>query len=249
MAMWVDAYDSNCSEDTLIEYLYHLVWVNAQKRDYFKDLDVCDDFALYCVTKLYPKYKNKQERTIKSIVNYIKTVIDPWRADYVKDFCGGSAKLEIASFDVHDFGDYLIDVVSEHDYNNFYHYDVLRISDVIYKYLKQIPRKKNSAEWSNICVSCLLTIQDRLNIALNLCSKEMIDEHPQLFNRVIRDLKNRPAVLYHLDESMSAYVSVLVNQLIHAIAAELTAATGTTIAASVCLKNMVIAAANESEDE
>ena len=248
MAKWVDAYNPSCSEDTLVEYLYHLSYVNAQQHKFFHDYETYDDFALYCASTLYQRVKNNKDQQIKSIVNYIKTVIHPWYADYVRDFCCGSADFETACFDVHDFADYLIDVVSENDYH-VYNFDTIRVSDAIYTYLKHIPRKYNSAEWSNICLSCMLTLQDRIKASIELCSKELINKHPQLFNRVIRGLKTKTPILYHLDESFSTYISVLVNELVHVISMELTTATGSTVSASTCLKNMVIAAANNSEDD
>lgn len=247
IAKWVDSYKPEYSEDTLVEYLYHLMYINTQRSHFFTDKETCDDFCLYCVSKLYYRVKNKDKDPLKSIVNYIKTVIEPWHAEYVREFCCGSAEGETATFDIHDFADYLIDTVSQHDYH-VYNFDCLKISDITYTYLRQIPVKKHSDEWSNICTSCLLTLTDRIQAAINTAPVSLLEDDPHMFNRIIRKTRMRKPILYHLQDTYEGYISVLVNQLIHAISMELTTCLGETVSASACLKNMVIAAANNEEE-
>lgn len=250
MAQWVDAnsYSSDKDNNKLVEYLYHLIYSRVQRLSYFNTLEQYDDFSLYCVSKLLIRFDNKQEQPVKSVVNYIKVAIEPWRADYVREFCCGSAEVSIADFNVCDFSDYLIDEVSEYDYSS-YNFFSSNITDIIRNHLARIPKKKNSAEWSNIYTSCLLTFYDRIKSASALCGKQLATENPQLINRIIRGLKTKPPILYHLDESMSTYISVLVNECTHAVAAELTRTVYSKVSVSDCMKNLVKAAYNEEEDD
>lgn len=248
MAQWVDenSHRVDCDEEKLVEYLFHLVYIKAQQASLFREFEQCDDFAIYCISKLMTRLRNLDEPPVKSIVNYIKTILTPWHSEYVRYYCSGCPDFDMCDFDLCDFSDYLVDASSENDYNA-YNLGCLKITHVIRQHLKRIPRKLNSSEWSNIYTSCLLTLQDRIKAAVLLSQNNMAKQDPQLFNRIVRELKTKPPILYHIDESKSTYIAVLVNELIHAIAAELSFTIASKVSVSACLKSLVTAASNEEE--
>lgn len=248
MAQWVDKNMllSSYNEDEMVEYMYHLTFTCIQQKGLVKDFETCDDFALYCVSKLISRINNKELEPLKSIVNYIKTVICPWHSEYIKLFCSGSPDIELADFNLDDFGDYLIDAASAYD-NVAYSYYCFKLSDVVEQHLRKIPRKKHDCEWSNICTSCLLTLKDRIVSASELLKKSLAKDDVLLINRIVRSLKTKPPILFHIDISMSSYISVLVNELVHAIASELSYSSPLKVQPSACLKNLVMAASNEEE--
>lgn len=251
IAQWVDSFGTtlDCDEDKLCEYLYHLVYFRTQQFSYFKNAEQIDDFCLYCVSRLYKRLRaEKTYGEVKSIANYIKNVISPWRAEYVKLFCSGTDDAEIADFDVLDYSDYLIDVASQYDYNA-YAVECFKISDIVRKHLSKIPIRKNSSEWSNIYISCLMTLQDRINCATTLLnSKSSILRNPQRTDRVIRSLKAREPVLFHIDEVYANYITTLVNEIIHALSAEISYNIHSKVSVSACMRNLVAAACAEEED-
>lgn len=245
MAQWVDANISNPQRDDykLVEYVYHIAYIKANRAGLFSNFEVYDDFALFCVSKFLIRISNQQEAPVKSVVNYFKTVLEPWRAEYVREYCSGCADADTYDFNLCDFGDYLIDATSHQDYDAFDFY-CIKISDVVLQHLKTIPRKRNSAEWSNICTSCLLTLQDRITCAVTLCKSCGKNQT----SAVVRQLKTKPPILFHLDETFSTYISVLVNEIIHAISVEITKSTFYNVSPASCLKNLVKAANNDEED-
>ena len=250
MAQWVDsnATLAECDENRLCQYLYYLVYIKAQQCSLCRDAEQFDDFSIYCLSKLFNRLRSKNiAEPVKSISNYIKTILSPWYAEYVREFCCGSADLELVDFDPSDFSDYLVDAASLYD-QQAYNFDCFQVSVVVSKHLKRIPRKKNSAEWSNIYVSCLLTLHDRIKAAVLLSKNTAAKEDPLLMNAVIRMLKTKPPILFHVEESNSAYISVLVNEIVHAIAAELTSTTASKVTVGECLRNLVAAASNEEEE-
>lgn len=247
MAKWVDSVDmNNCDKDTLVEYLYHLSYHNAQNRSLFNDYEKYDDFAIFCVAKLLTRLNNNKCNHVKSIVNYINNVLSPWHAEYIRCFCCGDPDTTFEAFNLTDFADYLIDTASESDFNT---YDIYcsDIRTVMRNHMKRIPRKKGDPEWGNLYLSCLLTLQDRITCAASFVAETPEDE-PKVLSRLIRSLKKRPPILFHLDESKATYVSVLVNELIHAISAELTYSTRSYVSPATCLRNLVTAANNEEDD-
>ena len=246
IAKWVDSYINQTNfdnEEQLVEYLYHLFLHNARINNLFKDNNTYDDFTLYCVSKLLVRIHNKEKEQVKSIVNYIKRVLHPWYAEYIRCFCTGDPDFEKTNFDLNDFSDYLIDYTSEYDYK-ITEVGQLNISRVIIDYLKHIPYKHTSPEWSNICVSCLLTLNNRLQSAIRLIT---IGEDSVTLSKAIREAKLLPPVLFHIEDNRATYVSVLVNELIHVICGELSYSTRSFVSSSQCLKNLVMAANNDED--
>lgn len=247
MAQWVDKHEVITEEDKnlQVEYLYHLVLYRARQCALFRDNNIYDDFALYGVTKLLTRLNNKQELPVKSIANYIRTVIRHWYAEYVRLFCCGDPNLPQYDFDVNDFGDYLIDLSSETDYKMLVYFSS-DITAAMKQHLCKIPHKRNSAEWMNICISCFLTLEDRVSSATTLINSALKNKTIAT-SRAFRRLRTAPPILFHLDDSYAAYISVLVNELIHVMSAELTSTLRSEVSVSDCLKNLVIAAQNNEE--
>ena len=250
MAQWVDANALNpeSSEELLCQYVYHLAYINAQKNLFFKDPEQLDDFAIYVVSRMVNRFRRGAQTTpVKSVVNYFNSVLSLWKADYIRDFCTGSADIEIANFNVDDFSDYLVDAASQYDYNA-YVFNTKDIINAAYKTVAKIPHRKNSAEWDNIYISCLLTLEQRIMKAVRLCEKKSLQHDPRTTDMLIRSFKVEKPLLYHLPEHFATYINVLVNECVHAIAAELSYVTASKISVGACLRNMVIAAA-EAEEE
>ena len=240
MAQWIDANaSSTCDEQTLCEYIYHIVVLKTHQCSFFKDAEQVDDFAIYCTSRLLSRLRNNTP--VKSVCNYLNTVLSLWRADYLREFCVGYPDCEMADFDITDYGDYLIDASSEQDFYNYW-FDCSHITDVIRKYLKQIPMKKCSSEWINIYTSCLLTLQDRLNYAA-----QHRKETDVCTSRFIRQLKTKPPILFHFDETKANYITVLVNEIIHALSVEITKTIHSKVTVSGCMKNLVMAANNDED--
>lgn len=250
MAQWVDAYATtpDCNEELLCQYLYHIVCTHAQQFKLCQSYEQLDDFALYCATRLFSKFRtpSKNPTSIKSITNYVKSVISVWKADYVREFCTGSPDGVLADFDPLDFGDYLVDATTVYNSNMFYT-DTLKVAHVVRRHLQNIPRKRNSPEWTNIYISCLLTLEDRMKEAQKLNTAQLAIKQPRLVNMMIRSLRRNKPILFHVPENKANYITTLVNELTHAIAVEISYTMGSKVSVSACLRNMVIAASNEEE--
>lgn len=249
MAQWVDANAMlpSCDENKLCEYLYHLVVLKTNQCSFFNDQDAVDDFAMYCVGRLFSRLRRESSSgSVKSIVNYIRNIISPWYADYVREFYTGSKEAEIANFDVFDFSDYLIDVSSQKDFNA-YNFCCITVSDVLLKHMKTLPRKRRDSEWSNIYVSCLLTLNNRIDEASRIASNQKIKD-PLKINSLIRSLKLREPILYRLDDSYKNYILTIVNEMTHALSVEVTHSIAAKVSPSACLRNMITASNNAEED-
>ena len=97
MAIYIDkhSYDENRSEevDALIyEYLYHLVYALSLKKNYFKNYQDYDSFSCYGAMRVFSRLINKNQfreekplKKIKSVLNYIKSVLYAFKTDYQKE--------------------------------------------------------------------------------------------------------------------------------------------------------------------
>ena len=91
MAMFIDkhAYDENSTNELnnlIFEYIYHLVEMLAYKAKFFNRYSYYDDFAIYVASSVYLRLKNPKQfeydnngnpklKRVKSILNYIKTIL------------------------------------------------------------------------------------------------------------------------------------------------------------------------------
>lgn len=250
MAQWVDEHltDPEADEEKICQYVYHVTHIHTLKSKLFNNYEQIDDFAVYCVARVLTRFRRASKSLpAKSINNYIKSVLSLWRADYIREFCTGCADADIADFNVNDFSDYLVDSASQYDYNA-YVFNTKDIIDAARKALSKIPRKRCSPEWDNIYISCLLTLENRINKALKATNKKTLQSDPRGCDAIIRSFKTAEPVLFHLPEHFTTYINVLTNQITHAIAAELSYTTASKISVGACLRNMVIAATESEED-
>lgn len=254
MAIWIDAnaYEKNCDDAKLYEYLYHLVLMLAHQHKYFSSTDLYDDFGLFSASKLFMRLRNPKQFSedsksslyrIKSILNYIKTVIYPYKVDFEQDYYSDSPKDSPVLY-TSELGTYLSDESDICDRIEF-QFTVDNISNMARLFLKRIPYKRNSYEWNNIYTSCILTLLDSITptadvkISANYVSNEDLD-------RIYKNLDTDP-ILFHLDNSMSNYIKVLVRQLRHFIAKQLTLDQKQYIDPESAAKSMIIATLQEEE--
>lgn len=75
-------------DTTLYHYLYQINYMLACKKKYFRNYDDYDGFASFASTKIYMRIlnnagnPNSKCKPIKSILNYMKSVLYPLKVDY-----------------------------------------------------------------------------------------------------------------------------------------------------------------------
>ena len=123
----------------------------------------------------------------------------------------------------------------------------LNVTDVIFKHLRRIPVKRHSSEWTNIYISCLFTLKSHIEDAAVIAKDQKLHD-PKQIDELVRSLKLKKPILFHLDESKFNYVQTLVNEIIHALSVELSYSIASKVTVSACLRNMVTAANNAEEE-
>lgn len=252
MAIWIDEnYNKeSCDDVKLYEYLYHLLYMIARQHNYFKTLDQYDDYALQGASKLFIRLKDNRQygdapilQPIKSILNYIKAISYPYKVDFEQAaYIESSQEVMILHTNTLNLSNYIAEESDIFDRIDFQQ-SLSSISSIVKDYLKDIPYKKNSAEFKNIYISCILTLLNSVTVAADgiykICTQLNILD--STLNRIYKKSRYEDPILYHLPNSMSNYIKVLVRQIEHAIAKELSILTGDKVSSEVSIKNLIIA--------
>ena len=240
-------YLEDCDDALLYEYIYHIVNMLARKNSYFSSDTYYDDFSLSSASRLFMRIKDKRLTQIKSILNYIKTIIYPYKVDFEKDnHIDNDENNSVIFTDSYSLSTELIDDVDFFDKIEF-NYTLESVSTLIKNYLNKIPVKKSSSEWLNIYTSCLLTFLESVTVIPKdkLSKQDITDKELHI---LYLQSKNTEPVLFHLDKSYSNYIKVLVNELKALIAKNLSIEQRSRISSETALKSVIIASMELEDD-
>lgn len=214
-------------ENLVFEYLYHLVKMFAIKNKYFHSADDYDKFAIYGASNLFIRLitTNGLPR-IKSILNYLKSVIYPLKVDFQKyEYSQIVSESKYEAESNYNFNSILSQTICSLDISDF-GITLMEVGDTCRKFLSTIPYDKNSSIWMNIYISVMLTFLNSVTVRNK--SKRRI-EHLENTGRIkdyhidsfYSEERECPPILFHLPQHMSNYIDVLSKQLRNIIAKDL----------------------------
>lgn len=272
MCIWIDdnAYREDLSleeQEKIYEYIYHLTKMLAYKSHLFNKGSYYEEFAIYSATKTYLRLTNPKQfelnadgaaklKRIKSILNYIKSTLYPHKVDFEQEFYSQVLDynkdddnfVEISGY---TFSDMLHEYTDELDLVEFNLY-LTDICKTIKDILLKIPYRKNTPEWHNIYMSCLLTLINSITLSnadkVRINELKMSKEYKlKYIEKVYKQQCLSPPILFHLDSSLSSYVQVLVNNIRHSISKELSYRTHTYIPSNSNMNRLILADINSEE--
>lgn len=256
MAIWIDnnVYLESFDKELLYKYLYLLSYMLTTRLGFFQSARDDDEFSLFAASLLYKRLTNKKQfelksdgaprmKKITSILNYMKTVLARYKYDYDIIFRGmpKDPNIQVVSTSSFDLESYVADQSCIFD-NLSYAYTVDNLSGIVRQYLKKIPHRKNSAEWDNIYISCLLTLLNTITLTKEqqaTLNKQQRKRRFQLDN-FYKELRNQPPILFHLDNSYSNYIITLVNELRNVLSTEISWKDNTYITNESSVENMLL---------
>ena len=256
MAIYIDQhiYTDNRNDELIYQYLYHLSLMLANQGAYFSSAEDYDSFALFSATKLFLRLTNPKQfevaedkapkmKQIKSILNYIKKVIYPYKVDFELEFNVEDKNVDVISVGTFDLGSHIIEQTSLFDQMSF-SLSLESVASIVKAHLQKIPKRKHSAEWNNIYISCMLTLLNSITISNYQLRefKKLKQQKPELLERLYTELRYEEPILFHLPESMGNYIQTLVNELRHVLAAEIGWKEDCYIPADVTMKNLICTA-------
>lgn len=233
MAIYIDkhAYDEDKDEALIFQYLYHLGYILAVKKCFFKTGKDYDNFGLYVAEEMYrrltdpaqflPDGDPKKKAKVKSCLNYIKKVLYGFKVNYQKSHFREVISGEVTS----DNNTYQI----ENDLKNkayatyspqieveteFY---LTKITKNIKNFLSKLPMASNKLEFKRIYQSCLLTFLSSITWSnsnkkriQNRVDKEL--DLTETINKIYEE-ESRDVLLWGLDPGQKGYIKVLINNI------------------------------------
>ena len=238
MCIYIDnnIYEENCDLNLIYQYLYHIVYMLAKRANLFNRNCYYDDFAIFAANKLYFRLTNKKQyelsdtgykmERIKSILNYIKSILYPLKVTFEQSEYSQTISRDICE----DNNNFNFENLLNRSYSNIHLSDFkFMLNDVpetCKNFLRTLPYPNDSTEWLNIYISVMLTflnmitlpapVKERLNHLGDM--KSLNDEH---IISAFEKEHNRDAVLFHLPDHMSDYITVLARQLKNIVAKDL----------------------------
>jgi hypothetical protein len=263
LAIWIDAnaYLPDVDEMKLYKYLYLLSEMLARQYGYFTNNELYDTFAIFSASRLLLRMRGNVQQIIqthdapteviriKSILNYLKKVIYPYKVDFDSEYSMRSdTDVEIISLGRINVAESLSD--SNDVYDMFELVNTLQTTPQLIKdYLSKFPRCRTSGEWHNIYVSCLLTLVDQMTLTHSQQKYLRATNDMERFEVAIKDNLKNPPILYHLDDSYENLIIVLVREIRHLLSAEMHWKSGSHFTAEAAIKAVIMEALSEEEDE
>lgn len=233
LCIYVDkyAYSDQHDREQIFNAIYNIVFSISVKNKLFKNWDDYREFALWYGGNLYSRLTNPRQNLppddpkylspIKSILNYIKKTIQLRKVDYQKQFFQ-----QHYCEDVHPEVSQQIrhDMVSSarNQGVDFIHKEVdsyfTTIHRTIKHFLKTIPYAKDPLMSHNIYISCMMTLINQLTLSNQnkhrLGLRQVHGYNVQGFmDQVYKQEVEKSVVCYHIPQSLSNYIRVLVNRI------------------------------------
>jgi len=219
----------NTIVENVYKYLYLIVYALSCKQKFFRDIQDYDDFSVITASILYMRIVDKRQylpdgdpkkiKPIKSSLNYIKSALYGLKVNYQQENffptmhpklygeieTGTAAKEIIESQDA----DKMHEAIME---------EFLFIPRKIERVIKRSPYRNNPVFCKNLYISLLLSFVDSITLTNSFLSKynKRKVKDKQADTRLIKiymDQQDNKPILYHLPESLSDYVKVLLNEV------------------------------------
>lgn len=224
-------------KETIYKYIYLITHMLAKKMKLFSNQQYYDSFSLWYTTQLFFRLQSPKQfeldengepklKRIKSILNYIKNTIGARRVTFEQE---EYSQVLVTQEDMNDpaCADYsLCDQIYE-SLDRMYHVEFDLCLENCCKSIKQlvekIPYKKDSTTWYNIYMSCLLSFLN--SITISNYDLRRIANFKQVTDTTFIDYYEKeavdPVILYHLPNDMHDYILVLLREIKHELAIEL----------------------------
>jgi hypothetical protein len=266
MCIYIDkhAYEPDCDDNLIYEYLYHIIYMLARKSGYFNAEHYYNDFAIQSASKIFMRYKNPKQYIIDdatgepkltkiiSVLNYIKSKLYPMKVEFEQS--NYSQTYNYNEDDLSEPIEYMFvkklstdDAMHKLEFTDYLN----RIVIIIRKELKKIPYVNNKVAWRNIYISCLLTILNSITLSNKNKEKLYIKNNymytkESYVEKVFREESSDPVLLYHLDQTMKPYIFVLTNKVKRVLANDLSSMIKSWEPPSEMIKNMLFTVYEEN---
>ena len=256
MCIYIDEhiYKGDYDQTTVYQYLYHIIRMLSIKRAYFDSSKLTDDFSIYAASSYFMRLLDERQfgdkptiEPIRSILNYIRKTLYSIRREYVNKYLPEnelSLDIEYLNIDAESFDLYVsnkVDFMGKFEFGNY----LESVDKIVKNSLKSLPYKVNTPIWTNIYISCMLSLLSSITLKNrdvkrlnNFKRPNSLNEN--LLNELYLNERYNSTILYHLDDSMYNYIMVLTNKIRHKLSQELSQSLNTPTPTFITMKNLLM---------
>ena len=187
----------------------------AYKWRFFENARDYDDFALSTASIIFNRVTSKTNERVKNILDYLKKVLRYRKISWEKMYAQEESVVQ-SSADINPTDYHLRELITGGINKCNFQIYLDDIPSAIYGSMKGIPREKNSDEFQNIYLSCLLTFLDQISLTFdaeeNLNNLSSAAAYSNAYDRVYKIEQTQEPLLYHLDDSYAPYILLLVRR-------------------------------------
>lgn len=236
MCIFIDAHIPELANDdvepALVEkvykYLYLLIYALSCKQKYFRDALDYDEFSIVTAGIIYTRLANKRQylpdddpkkmKPIKSILNYLNFALYGLKVNYQQENYFGGSHPKYASTD-------WLEETSRNTVQSYYNdgledaieTEISFLPKKINRVLKTTPYRNDPIMLKNLHISLVLSFLNAVTIPSNKYLKIKNNQNEAKQEKALTTLYRKqlslPPILYHLDESLSDYVILLLRKL------------------------------------
>lgn len=231
MCIYIDnnIYKEDKDVDTIYKYMYLIFYTLASKNRFFKSAQDYDNFSLLGATRLFTRYMNTKLKQIKSVLNYVNTILYPLKVDYQNAnfnqvFAPDEYSAQIAGIrqtqttKIQNYNRELVRVEFE--------YYLKKIPATIKSFIAKLPHSSEYELHHNLYISCLLSVLSAITLSNKTKSKlsaklSQTRRIEYIIEKAYSDARADCIILYGLPESMKNLVSTIVNRIFDLIRSDL----------------------------
>ena len=228
MAMWIDEnfYKEGCDHSKAYSYMYLLGYMLAAKQKFFNDQKDYEEFAAMLAYDTYQRMISPNKAPLKSVLNYMKSILFFRKGLYkIKK----AQKIIDPKYDNWDSVAYIEKCKDAYETSNrgdLFKGVIETLEEAPNIIKKSIPKvfKHDKVLYKNIYISCLLSMVNRITLPsqyddkldFKLNSSPGFDEVKYYKKYLDNDI-----ILWHLPETMSSVIVVILNKVNLAISNEI----------------------------
>lgn len=239
MAIYIDAHLSDIVEadknpkveQTIFEYIYHIIFALSYKAGFFKNLNYYDDFALYGASELFVSMRKKLLNSgklvrgkpvvpVKSSLNYIKSVLFPLKVNYQRQFFHTVINPDLIDQDTRRLEyDLKSSIMDQYTTNKEEAYEdaIKEMPKAIRDIVNETPFRCDPSMYKKIYISVLLTLINYITlpgkVSNKLVKKATTDSKTlEKYFEAYQENMNT-VLLWHLDDAWSNYIRILVTKV------------------------------------
>lgn len=214
MCIWIDAnaYERDCDEEKLFNYLVDLIKMLSFKSQYFDSYRKYEDFSSEVAVRMFMKIRKGKGTRIKSILNYLKASLRFYKVDFEKKEYRKEPDIESKEYRDSVIFDVLDNRINELAVVEFRSY-LSDIHKTFRRYIFSLPYVKDKALIENIYISCVLSFISSITPDRRLTGT--------LEEKIRKTQQSDTTILYHLDKEYKPLIQVLVKKLRRLVCVEL----------------------------